>query len=692
MDSHRQVTQQHYDLHAQQQQQKTTAQVLRERQEGPAAPLKKFHNEIKRRLIYRFGYQAEALIDYACGRGGDIQKWDAAKIGYVLGLDISGAEIQEAQRRFGELKAKRGSGSRLQAEFQHIDSLAAEHFEAPRHFDVATCMFAMHYFFDKQEALKTLLGSIAANLKQGGFFIGCVPDGKRVKAHLKKSNGLLEQPHLRLKAVSQTFDAFGGTYVMEIPDTVVEGHQGFTEGSEEYLVFEKVLLAEAAKAGLHPVLEYGDATVDVLFEQADAQKAMKHFAPKYPEGSDASLSTASEIYMAFVFQKVAKAEEVQAPPVPPPDRKEAGAGFRAGGGGGAGGGQQRQQGGRGGGNDKMSSLTWQLPYAANYLPANHMPIVYHNVRPGGLQQRSEQGRWIIWPPPMPAFPGPVQYTEDGREVLQRLPNGYPIHEYGQELDYWRQQQEQQHHGMFMPPPQQPPPQQQHQQQHGHGGAGQAPNGMQQQGHAQYPQSPAAPPGGPAAGGGGRGARGGRGSGRKGAGTAAAAAAAGDGDDAAQVGGRGRGRGGGRGSRGGRTAGSKRDRPAEGESAGQDPAGGEGDAAVDGQQTPAAKKQAVEAAETPAAAPNGSNAAAAAAAGDDEAAADGAAAGSLGAPAAAPAVAAAPPVSRVPQSADAKLARVKAADPLEYKERQEPAPLSPAFVEAMIQQAPPYADS
>lgn len=63
------------------------------------------------------------------------------------------------------------TGSRLQAEFQQIDSLAAEHFEAPRQFDVATCMFAMHYFFDKPEALKTLLGSIAANLKPG--VLGC---------------------------------------------------------------------------------------------------------------------------------------------------------------------------------------------------------------------------------------------------------------------------------------------------------------------------------------------------------------------------------------------------------------------------------------------------------------------------------------------------------------------------------------
>lgn len=53
--------------------------------------------------------------------------------------------------------------------------------------------------------------------------------------------------------VHQDFSSFGSSYIMEIPDTVVEGHEGLTEGSHEYLVFDKVLLAEAAKAGLYPV-------------------------------------------------------------------------------------------------------------------------------------------------------------------------------------------------------------------------------------------------------------------------------------------------------------------------------------------------------------------------------------------------------------------------------------------------------
>lgn len=41
-----------------------------------------------------------ALLDLACGRGGDIFKWIDADVQSVLGVDISKHEIEECQRRF----------------------------------------------------------------------------------------------------------------------------------------------------------------------------------------------------------------------------------------------------------------------------------------------------------------------------------------------------------------------------------------------------------------------------------------------------------------------------------------------------------------------------------------------------------------------------------------------------------------
>lgn len=49
----------------------------------------------------------------------------------------------------------------------HITTLSEEPLQEPRQYNVATCMFAIHYFFDKLESLKTLLATVAANLTDG---------------------------------------------------------------------------------------------------------------------------------------------------------------------------------------------------------------------------------------------------------------------------------------------------------------------------------------------------------------------------------------------------------------------------------------------------------------------------------------------------------------------------------------------
>ena len=59
------------------------------------------------------------MLDLACGRGGDIQKWIDAKVETVVGIDISGSEVAEARARFKEAAKKRRM---LPTAFQFVQS------------------------------------------------------------------------------------------------------------------------------------------------------------------------------------------------------------------------------------------------------------------------------------------------------------------------------------------------------------------------------------------------------------------------------------------------------------------------------------------------------------------------------------------------------------------------------------------
>lgn len=54
----------------------------------------------------RFAGGAGSLLDFACGRGGDIWKWIDAGILRVKGIDLSPGEIEEARKRCGRSLAE----------------------------------------------------------------------------------------------------------------------------------------------------------------------------------------------------------------------------------------------------------------------------------------------------------------------------------------------------------------------------------------------------------------------------------------------------------------------------------------------------------------------------------------------------------------------------------------------------------
>jgi len=182
-----------------------------------------FHNEgIKNiSLIKPQKERCKRLLDLACGKGGDINKWASANIKEVVGFDyvednivnpVDGAyarlqqkqkhgdipkdykyifmsmdcskplgpqqATQESDKRLAEVLWGTAKGS-LSPELEKLRGMMSQPF------DVVSCQFAIHYFFAQESTLDTFLANVDKHLAMGGRFIGTCLDGKRVKKALQ---------------------------------------------------------------------------------------------------------------------------------------------------------------------------------------------------------------------------------------------------------------------------------------------------------------------------------------------------------------------------------------------------------------------------------------------------------------------------------------------------------------------------
>jgi hypothetical protein len=187
--------------------------------------LKNFHNlYVKKLLISGAAKHGDTLIDLACGKAGDLPKWIAAKLSFVFGIDVSEDNLENridgACVRY--LKARklnkhmpyalfvRGNssfnirdGSALlndrakktaAAVFgngpKDVDKIgkgvARQYGKGDNGFNVCSCQFAIHYFFESPDTLKGFLKNVAQCTKINGYFIGTAYDGKILFDKLKK--------------------------------------------------------------------------------------------------------------------------------------------------------------------------------------------------------------------------------------------------------------------------------------------------------------------------------------------------------------------------------------------------------------------------------------------------------------------------------------------------------------------------
>ncbi len=252
---------------------------------GPSILLKKFHNEIKNFLIFKFAFKSKFHLDIACGRGGDLHKWKFNYIENVIGIDISEESIKEAKKR----------NFNPNYNFYCINDIGINMINwkdySNEQFTSVSIMFALNYFFDKQESLENLFQNIISNLKIGGFVFGTVSDGK-ICNNLLQNDDIYENKYLKMeKKWTGTPTNFESGYKFSLKDTIT------SNGPVEYLVNNQVLISVAKQFNLHPITNYDDIK---YFDPVDKDSFFKHFHPNF---NNPDLEIASKIYSTFVFEK-----------------------------------------------------------------------------------------------------------------------------------------------------------------------------------------------------------------------------------------------------------------------------------------------------------------------------------------------------------------------------------------------------
>ena len=192
--------------------------------------LRDFHNlYVKKKLILGVSQRKQTLIDYAVGKAGDLPKWIRAHLGFVFGIDKSNSNIfdpmdgacaryiksaNEHSRDFPKalfLEGNSGNNIRSGKAFKTEkekqiaraifgngpkdrqvlkEAVYKQYGVAHEGFNISSCQFALHYFFENNVIFHEFLRNLAECTAMGGYFIGTCYDGKTVFKRLQnKING-----------------------------------------------------------------------------------------------------------------------------------------------------------------------------------------------------------------------------------------------------------------------------------------------------------------------------------------------------------------------------------------------------------------------------------------------------------------------------------------------------------------------
>lgn len=257
-------------------------------------PFQNFHNLIvKMNLIKETAPKSGGrLLDIACGKGGDLSKWANAGYNSVVSMDVDKKCIEYAINHYNSYNkpkpeviyiwantAKLIFPNQEAAMNPEAKSQIIQQIPAKYSFDVVSCQFCLHYYFENELSLRILLQNINDNLKIGGFFIGTCFDGERVVEALKgkkllegKLNDILLWK-IEKQYKGSIFNSVKSQFGKNIEVYVNSIGKSYTESLVNFNYLEKMLNEygfEKVK-----VTEFGEIYADIENKTNNSAKASK---------------------------------------------------------------------------------------------------------------------------------------------------------------------------------------------------------------------------------------------------------------------------------------------------------------------------------------------------------------------------------------------------------------------------------
>jgi SAM-dependent methyltransferase len=318
---------------------------------------REFQNWIKSILIYTYCSPTsntpggkivrQSVLDYGCGRGGDIQKIYHARVGEYVGFDPDFEGIYSATNgaisRYNYLKTKfpdygkvtfiqadgsvpLDSASQLKAipnlskdNIQTIDKI----FTKGKQFDIFNIQFVIHYLFSDSNSINNLFHNIKTYLKKDGFILITVFDPERI-VPMFDDNGKITSYYTDDEGKRNILFEIVKKYSGDLSNKVgspIDVHMSWIsdEGKyiEEYLVSKELMINTMERAGCRVVDTDLFANLYhinkpyfenvIKYEENPGNKQFYEKVAKFYgdlKGADKESRTWTFLYRYYVFQKM----------------------------------------------------------------------------------------------------------------------------------------------------------------------------------------------------------------------------------------------------------------------------------------------------------------------------------------------------------------------------------------------------